>query len=95
MAPRRLAKFTFEIFQKEALASAEVAMATSPIPPARASGEIRKNGTAVDTMLIESACAIALVLIVLVAMIATTAIVACVARKSLRTDLDTAVSGAL
>ena len=69
MALRFFAKLTFEIFQKEALASGEVAMATSPIPPARASGEIRKNGTAVDTMFIESACAIAVVLMVVVAII--------------------------
>jgi hypothetical protein len=70
MALRFFAKLTFEIFQKEALASGEVAIATSPIPPARASGEIRKNGTAVDTMLIESACAIAVVQIVDVAITA-------------------------
>jgi hypothetical protein len=46
-------------------------------------------------MLIESVCAIALVVIVLVAMIATIAIALCVALKSLRTMLDAAVSGAL
>ncbi len=33
-------------------------MAASPIPPARASGDIRKKGTAVETILIESAWAI-------------------------------------
>jgi hypothetical protein len=38
--------------KKEALGSGEVAIAKSPIPPARASGEIRKNGTAVVTTLI-------------------------------------------
>jgi hypothetical protein len=46
-------------------------------------------------MLIESACANAVVLAVVVAIIATTTIAAFVARKSLRTILDTAVSGAL
>jgi uncharacterized protein YneF (UPF0154 family) len=46
-------------------------------------------------MLIESVCAIALVVMLVVAIIATTAIALFVARKSLRTVLDTAVSGAL
>ena len=92
MALRLLVKFTFEIFQKEAFASGEVAMAASPIPPARASGEIRKNGTAVDTILIESACAFAFVLMVMVAMDTITAIVA---RKKLPAVLDAVVSGAL
>jgi hypothetical protein len=44
-------------FQKAALASGVVAIDISPIPPARASGEIRKNGTAVDTILMEPVCA--------------------------------------
>jgi hypothetical protein len=46
-------------------------------------------------MLIESACANAVVLAVVVAIITTNAIAAFVVRKSLRTILDTAVSGAL
>jgi Flp pilus assembly pilin Flp len=46
-------------------------------------------------MLIESACANAVELAEVVAIIAITAIAAFVARKSLRTVLDTAVSGAL
>ena len=39
----------------EELASEEVARERSPIPPARASGEIRKKGTAVVTTFIGSA----------------------------------------
>jgi hypothetical protein len=46
-------------------------------------------------MLIESVCATAFVLAVVVAIIAITATALCVARKSLRTVLDAAVSGDL
>jgi hypothetical protein len=51
------AKGVLARFQKPALASALVAMPASPIPPARASGEILKKGTAVVTMFIGSDCA--------------------------------------
>jgi hypothetical protein len=54
-----LAKVVFARFQKAAFASAGVATPASPIPPARASGEILKKGTAVVTTLIVSAdCAL-------------------------------------
>ena len=51
------AKGVLAKFQKPELASAAVAIPTSPIPPARASGEILKNGTAEVTTLIGSDCA--------------------------------------
>jgi hypothetical protein len=56
-AARFSAKAVLAKFQKGAFASGLVAMAASPIPPARASGDIRKKGTAVETILIESAWA--------------------------------------
>ena len=43
------------MFHKPEYASGEVATPISPIPPERASGEIRRNGTAVVTTLIEGA----------------------------------------
>src|SRR5687767_1601028 len=46
------AKGVFARFQIGAIASGDVATPKSPIPPARASGEIRKKGTAVVTTLI-------------------------------------------
>jgi hypothetical protein len=49
-----LLKETFPAFQKPAYTSGEVAMPTSPMPPERASGEIRRKGTAVVTTLILS-----------------------------------------
>jgi len=52
MPPFDVLKVVFARFQKEELASGEVAIPKSPIPPARASGEIRRNGTAVVTTLI-------------------------------------------
>src|SRR5688572_27786529 len=46
MPPFDSLKATLPIFQKPALASGDVATPRSPIPPARASGEIRRKGTA-------------------------------------------------
>src|SRR5436190_17686024 len=54
MPPLFELKGTFARFQKDELASGEVATARSPIPAARASGEMRKKGTAVVTTLIGS-----------------------------------------
>jgi hypothetical protein len=50
----------FARFQNAELASGIVAIDRSPIPPARASGEMRKKGTAVLTILMESVCAFSL-----------------------------------
>src|SRR6185436_2252129 len=52
--PLFVLKGTFARFQNDELASGVVAIARSPIPAARASGEMRKNGTAVVTTLIGS-----------------------------------------
>src|SRR5512146_645490 len=49
-------KADFDTFQKVEFPSGLVATPTSPIPPARASGPIRKNGTAVVTTLIDWLC---------------------------------------
>src|SRR6185503_14762799 len=54
MPPLDSLNATLPMFQKPALASGEVATPISPIPPERASGEIRKKGTAVVTTLILS-----------------------------------------
>jgi hypothetical protein len=49
---------TLARFQKTEFASGEVASPRSPIPPDLASGEIRRNGTAVVTTLIGSGCVV-------------------------------------
>ena len=51
--PLEVLNGTFARFQKDAFASGEVANARSPIPAARASGDILKKGTAVVTTLID------------------------------------------
>src|SRR5687767_10782217 len=55
MPPFDSLKATFPIFQNPLEASGLVATPISPIPPERASGEIRKKGTAVVTTLISPA----------------------------------------
>src|SRR5215210_4570639 len=61
MLVRLAAKGALARFQKDALASGLVAIPTSPIPPARASGEILKNGTAeVTTFIVFPSCALTL-----------------------------------
>ena len=54
--PLLVLKGVFAKFQNAELASAEVAIPTSPIPPLRASGDILKKGTAVVTTLMVFAC---------------------------------------
>jgi hypothetical protein len=52
--PGEVLKGTFPKLKYEELGSGEVAKDRSPIPPALASGDILKNGTAVVTTLIGS-----------------------------------------
>jgi hypothetical protein len=56
IAERCVANGIFAWFQNDAFASAEVAIPKSPIPPARASGDIRNMGTAVVTTLMDWVC---------------------------------------
>src|SRR5687768_13724449 len=51
--PLFVLKGTFARFQSVEFASGDVATAKSPIPPVRASGAIRKKGTAVVTTFID------------------------------------------
>ena len=55
MQEEQTANGVLAIFQNPELPSGAVAMPASPIPPLRASGEIRKNGTAEVTTLMGSA----------------------------------------